>query len=453
MKKTALHFVCWMISSQLLSQSWVQIGDLNNTPRVMLNDTVSGKLLVSGNFRFNGTDTLDGFFAYDGSAFSSFGRRRYECTHLDCNPAFMIARFKEQIYFSGGSLTSIDGVSVNGIGQWDGSKWSAAMPGLYNKETAVPFLDGYCVHDGNFYGVGFFRTAEGDTCNSVARWDGERWTGLDFPPYSDNSLPRVSSAIFYQDQLYVAGNFSWELGGGGDIARLDSTGWQMVGGGLRGGQAFVSDMKVYKGELYVCGYFRKADGNIGNGIMRWDGHQWKDVGEGFCTPSVLLTSMEVFEGKLYVVGIFNCEATEFSASNIATWDGERWWGFGNSVFNNKISYIATYKGEIYVGGGFTEVDGQPLKFFAKWGSDKPVPDPAQAGLKLWPNPTSDMLHLDAPGPIGSLRVYDALGRDMGYRATLGEEAMLDVSQLPPGWYLLSAVLKDGGRAVATFIKI
>jgi len=451
MKKTALHFMCCMISCQLFCQNWVQVGNLNGHPRVMLNDTFSGQLLISGNFRLNGTDTLDGFFAYDGSNFISFGRR-YDCVHFGCTPAFLIARYDEQLYFSGPSLTIIDGVPVKGIGQWDGTTWLDAMPGLEYGDRN-PVLDNYYIHEGNFYGVGAFRTAEGDTCNSVAYWDGERWTGLDFPPYSDNSLPRVTSVIFYQGQLYVAGNFSWELGGGGDIARLGSAGWEMVGGGLKGGQALVSDVTVYKGELYICGYFRKIDGNVGNAIMRWDGQQWKEVGAGFCTASVILFDMAVIDDKLIVVGNFDCETTGFSARNIATWDGERWCSFGNSYFNNGIGVISEYSGEIYIGGGFTQIDGQSVKYFAKWVGDhstdtcsapiSAAPEPTTAGFSLWPNPATDLLQVRSPAPIESVWVFDALGREVYQKSVSGERVSVPVGDLAAGLYFV--VVRAGGK--------
>jgi hypothetical protein len=452
MQKTAFLFVCWMISCQLYSQNWVQVGDLNGPPRVMLNDTFSGKLLVSGNFRLNGTDTLDGFFAYDGTTFTSFGRR-FDCVYFGCTPAFMIARYEEQLYFSGPSLTIIDGVPVNGIGRWDGETWSDAMQGLYYTDDNDPYLDNYCIHEGDFYGVGAFRTAEGDTCNSVARWDGERWTGLDFPPYSDNSLPRVTSVIFYQDQLYVAGNFSWELGGGGDVARLNSTGWQMVGGGLRGGQALVSDVEVYKGELYICGYFRKIDGNVGNGIMRWDGQQWKEVGGSLCSPSHITRGMTVHDGKLLLYGIFNCVGDGLPVNNIAAWDGERWCSFGNSTFDNSVSRLVEYNGDIYIGGGFVEIDDQPVKYFAKWVGDHatdtcsaPVsstPEPRHEGFGVWPNPATDLLQVQAPAPMEALWVHDAQGREVLRPVVSGERASVSVEHLPVGLYFVS--LRAGGK--------
>ena len=431
-----------------MSQNWAQIGNLNNTPRVFLNDTISDLLYISGNFRFNGTDTIDGFCSFNGQVFKSLGRRQ-DCSHYGCDPAFLIARYGNYLYFSGPNLIRIDSVVVTGIAQFDGLEWRDGLLGLA-RSGDNPWLDSYYIHDSLFYGVGAFRTADGDTCNSVAYWNGQKWTGLGFLPWSDNTTPRVTNVIFYQNQLYVGGNFSWEGSGGADIATLDSTGWHMVGGGVYGGSANVFDMEVYKNELYICGYFSKWDGNVGNKIMRWNGITWKEVGAGFCSPNITPTDMAVIGNKLYVVGNFDCVENDISASKIATWDGERWCSLGQSFFNNTITGIIEYHDEIYVGGGFTEVDGQPCSYFAKWVGDEstnicsdpisaaPVPQIAKEQLPLWPNPVTDILRIPVSQPVAVIQVYDGVGREItGLSSTISAGAVqLDVAMLPAGLYFI-----------------
>lgn len=78
-------------------------------------------------------------------------------------------------------------------------------------------------------------------------------------------------------------------------------------------------------------------------------------------------------------------------------------------------------------------------------------------LAVSPNPAGHFLRVSLSQPVTDMQVFSVTGQNMGGRAAILSsgtlEAVLDVSQLPPGWYLLSAVLKDGGRAVATFIKV
>lgn len=461
-----LTFLLCCISGSVAAQNWQQVGNLNRFgPDVMYVDSLTGLMFASLHSRFNGADTINGIFTFDGSTIKSLAKDR-NCGNVDCGPALFLTRYGDDIYYSGTGLLRIDSIPLNGIGRWDGEEWHAGLPGLGGNDFDYnPYIDGHCIHDGKLYVSGQFRTADGDTCNSVAHWDGVQWTGLNFPTHGwVPGVPRVHHVFFYKGVLHAAGNFYVFLDGEwvSDIVWYDGANWHALGGGLKGGGADVWDWAIYKDELYVCGYFRAIDGNAGNKIMRWDGQQWKDVGGGLCYPFETARGMRVHDGRLLVHGIFHCVGNGIPASCIAAWDGERWCSFGNSVFDNAISELAVYKGDIYIGGGFTEVDGQPLKFFAKWVGDlststcsEPVstqPEPTTLSLKLWPNPTSDMLHLDAPGTIESLRVYDALGRDMGHCTSLSEEATLDVSQLPPGWYLLSAVLSDGRMLVSGFVK-
>ena len=163
--------------------------------------------------------------------------------------------------------------------------------------------------------------------------------------------------------------------------------------------------------------------------------------------------MTVHKDKLYVVGIFDCVDNDFLANNIATWDGERWCNLGDSYFNNTISCIASYKGEIYVGGGFTKVDGQPCSFFAKYIGNhatdtcsapiSSAPEPTTQGFSLWPNPATDLLQIEAPARIEAVWVHDAQGREVLRPLASGERISVSVEQLPAGLYFVS--LRAGGK--------
>ena len=422
----------------------------------MFNDNTTGFLFVSCQSRFNGTDTINGIFTYDGSELVPLAKERYGCGNVSCGPALFLTRYAGDIYYSGPNLKRIDSTSLNGIGKWDGEKWAAGLPGLYRDEDDPPFIDGHCIHDGKLYASGAFRTAEGDTCNSVAFWDGQHWTGLNFP--GDGFLeetPRVHHVFFYKNELYAAGNFYVKVDGEWvhDIVRYDGANWHAVGGGLKGGLATIWDWAIYKDELYICGYFRNTDGNVGNKIMRWDGQQWKDVGGGICNPGAVAHGLAVIDGKLLLGGIFDCVGNGLPVSNIAAWDGERWCSFGNSTFDNSIAEMAEYKGELYIGGGFREIDGQPCRYFARYIGDhstdtcstpiSAAPEPSKNGFSLSPNPASDMLDLQAPSPIESVWIYDATGREVLRRGVSGSRASVSVGELPEGLYFVS--VRAGGR--------
>lgn len=59
-----------------------------------------------------------------------------------------------------------------------------------------------------------------------------------------------------------------------------------------------------------------------------------------------------------------------------------------------------------------------------------------AALRVWPSPTTDVLHIEGVGPDAWVRVVDALGRSHAVRRFTGTPAGLDVSTLPDGHYRL-----------------
>ena len=469
MKKYILIFLLCQIIVPAFGQSWIQIADFNRPPRGLFSDSIGGNLYIGGNFKWSGADTLNGVCFWDGLQIHKMKDGICDGGWNACDPFLMINRYRDKIYV-GGPMSFVDTVPANGMVAWDGQNWSTVGDNsLLTHTNSASWVLSTLVHDDKLFTVGYFRTAGGDTCNSLALWDGEHWKNLGFPPRPPAiSLPFLNAMAFYKNELYVGGNTENLIDGNFnmDIARFDGVKWKQVGNGLLGGFADVSDMVVYKDELYVCGYFRKIDGNTGNKIMRWDGQQWKEVGGGLCSPGDIPTDMMVYDGKLYVVGIFNCVGDGLPVSNIAVWDGLNWCSLGNSVFDNKLSCIAAYKGEIYVGGGFEKVDGQPCKYFAKWVGDhatdtcstlvSKVLERPENQINIFPNPAGDALRIRLPQALGKIEIFNTTGQNLGGKisphSSGDTETELDISQLPSGWYLLDVTLKDGTRISAGFVK-
>jgi hypothetical protein len=460
------------LSLMLNAQEWQQIGKFNRPPTCIFNDTIDNLLYVGGDFKFNGTDTLNGISFYDGITFNPMLQGRMDvCGNVNCSNLAYINRYKNEIYV-GFVGDQISGVPVQGVAKWDGDNWSTVgNPGLFYSPYTIPYLNGSFQKDSLLYCVGFFRSAGGDTCNSVAIWDGTKWKGMPFILNINGDIPVLKSITYYKGEWYVSGNNYTILDGAenDDIARFDGTAWHSVGGGMRGGDSFIEDMVVYKDELYVCGYFAKNAGNKGNKIMRWDGNQWKEVGGGLCSPFDIATDMMVYQDKLYVVGIFNCVGNGLPASDIAVWDGEKWCSLGNSIFDNKLNCIGNYKDEIYVGGGFTIINGQPSRYFAKYIGDHST-DTCQAvisgvsdlearpGLELAPNPAQDYLNLqleNSPAPIESIEILDAAGRNcsqlIDWKTTDYSTGQLHIQRLPAGWYCVRVRCADR-VLVGRFVK-
>jgi len=78
---------------------------------------------------------------------------------------------------------------------------------------------------------------------------------------------------------------------------------------------------------------------------------------------------------------------------------------------------------------------------------------AQANLKIWPNPASEVLyiHLPGAGPQGRFRLVDILGRTVReFAASPGDTTyILPLEGVPAGWYAL--VYEEGGRRLALIV--
>jgi len=57
-------------------------------------------------------------------------------------------------------------------------------------------------------------------------------------------------------------------------------------------------------------------------------------------------------------------------------------------------------------------------------------------VSLWPNPASDVFHVEAKKEMSGLAVYDLRGRLLFTNAASGTSAQIEVSGLSPGMYLL-----------------
>ena len=189
-------------------------------------------------------------------------------------------------------------------------------------------------------------------------------------------------------------------------------------------------------------------GNAGNGIMRWDGSAFHPVGDGLQGENnnnqqlVGAGELEVHDGKLWACGSFSF-AGHVPTPGIASWDGVRWCGLppGPNLHVNAIEffhdtlfvapYVLLYGVDVnsaakFVGTSYTD------SCSAAVGVEEPR-DGASA-IHIWPNPTSDVIHMNNPRS-GRVSITDATGRQV-MAASLPANGTLDVSALASGCYML-----------------
>jgi hypothetical protein len=68
MKKTIIQLLLLFTSFDCSGQSWEQVGDFNK-PSInrVFYDSITQLMFISSKSRFNGPDTVDGFFSFDGA--------------------------------------------------------------------------------------------------------------------------------------------------------------------------------------------------------------------------------------------------------------------------------------------------------------------------------------------------------------------------------------------------
>ncbi|MCL5950551.1 MAG: hypothetical protein M1132_02345 [Chloroflexi bacterium] len=119
------------------------------------------------------------------------------------------------------------------------------------------------------------------------------------------------------------------------------------------------------GNVYVGGRFHAAGDISVNRIAEWNGSSWSSLGFGF---SGVVRALAVDNsGALYAGGWFSylcgdltCNsATNIAMNHLAKWNGSSWVSIGNGVNDVVFALVVDSGGNLYAGGGFTGVCGNP----------------------------------------------------------------------------------------------
>lgn len=195
--------------------------------------------------------------------------------------------------------------------------------------------------DGKLY-VAWFGSA------FVSAWDGSKWERLGHGPEGT----RVNVLLPTGLGLFAGGEFAW--------ARVRTR--PELGYISRG--AYAGPELSHKQAGIACL----------NNVGRWNGSEWLPLGEGiqaFEHEDALVFAMDYTNGVLYVGGRFQYAGGR-PASNIAAWDGQRWFPLGEGVTGpsgksgGTVYALAIHGDHLYVGGEFAMAGGKPAVNFARW---------------------------------------------------------------------------------------
>jgi trimeric autotransporter adhesin len=279
--------------------------------------------------------------------------------------------------YAGGDFTTAGGQEVNSIAKWDGSKWSALGTGMMDGSVlALTVFDDGSVSGPALYAGGFFTTAGGQV-NRIAKWNGSTWSALGTG--MNNSV--LALTVFDDGSvsgpaLYAGGTFTTAGGQVNRIAKWDGNTWSALDGGMDDAVLALTvfdDGSESGPALYAGGTFDNAGGQAAKRIAKWDGSTWSSLGTGVNNTVRALTVFDdgsVSGPALYAGGFFTAAGGK-PASNIAKWDGSTWSALGAGVDNNVDALTVFDDGSVsgpalYAGGFFNIAGGLPANHIAKW---------------------------------------------------------------------------------------
>jgi len=212
---------------------------------------------------------------------------------------------------------------------------------------------------GYLYVGGDFIYLNNQQVNGVAIWNSQKWdslgSGLAWPTYAITK---------FNGELFGAGAVQ------GGIKQWNGNQWQSLTGGDIGGNGIVLSMLVFNNELYVGGMFANAGGIPTNSLAKWNGSTWSAVNSfpnnNFGGALNRISAMAIYNNELYVGGSFADSLG--TPMHIAKLSGNKWMNVANGIIGNlsEVFSFATYKNELYAAGYFKQNEGNPGNHIARW---------------------------------------------------------------------------------------
>jgi len=186
----------------------------------------------------------------------------------------------------------------------------------------------------------------------AAAWDGQTWLDLN----TQQSWPdqAVLSSTTFAGHIVVGGRFT-SIGGESalNVASWDGAGWHSLGNGIGRSDSGerVSALFEYEGDLFAGGILSEVDGVPIRAMAAWNGTSWRTL------PGEVMDSVSGFGryGSSLVI----------AGDEVALWDGESFTRLEGLGTGNVFAAVE-YRGDLIVGGSFTEAGGAAAFGIARW---------------------------------------------------------------------------------------
>ena len=308
-------------------------------------------MYVGGTFTHIGTQAFSRIARWDGTQWNSLGGG------VDFE-VVAVAVHGSDVY-AGGHIHGGPQQWQAKISRWNGSSWQDLAGSVSGEVDAIE------VWNGDVYVSGRFTMLGGVTLNGIGRWDGA-WH--DVAGGMSGDLGSVFCLEAGDDALYAGGRFEYAGGVAAlRIAKWNGVSWAPLGDGLILHPFTIS---VDGNKVYAGGVLNTAGGIAVNGVAMWDGTQWHALGDG-----VILSpySSIVIDHHVYFGGNF-VDAGGQDINYLAKWDGFSWYPLGSGVRGNanRVTALATDGDYLYAGGEFVIAGEKASVSFAKWDLTDPV---------------------------------------------------------------------------------
>ena len=287
--------------------------------------------------------------------------RNWEFIGRADNPVLSITYYSGTVY-AGGSFTDINGVSLAGIGKWNGTTWSAMGSGASGGAVAALLSDG----TGNIYATGAF-TSMGGVANTarIAKWNGTTWSALGTGLASGQGTALILDGA---GNLWTGGTFS---GAGGVantafIAKWNGSTWSSVGVFNNSVLSFAYNINT--DVLYVGGDFSTIDSVSFVRVAMYVSATWQTMADGL-NGAVNALAIDL-DSNVVAGGAFTDAGGYSSGDRVAVFVDGEWQPLSNGggVDNTVNTLLVLATGSIIAGGSFNNagaINCQSIAIFCK----------------------------------------------------------------------------------------
>jgi trimeric autotransporter adhesin len=440
----ALYFMNFMNFQLTLAQAWAPVG--NGITGSDVNTTwalcsFDSVIYAGGWFDTAGGIAINSLSQWNGSSWDSVSAN----TNGFINAMLV---YNGKLYV-GGQFYYMGGVAASDIAMWNGTNWMPVGAGLKGGDYGVFAMAEY---QGSLYVAGSFDSSGTQAIRYIAKWNDTVWSAIGSPISAIDEDDGIFTLAVYNGQLYMGGDFV--LTGGTNMAAWNGTTMSTVDGGTTG---YVYSLAVYNGVLYAGGMMTQAGAIQVNCIGIWDGANWSSPDTGIWGENgwAIVSSLAVYNGELYAGGYFDTVNGQ-PMNCIAKWNGSSWSSVGSGINEGgSIDGMAVYDDALYVGGGFDSAGGVYAKNIARWTDIASIAELSDNNtIRVYPNPANTILSIEMSSTHKGMNytIFNELGQQVeSGKLNSSQYTPINVSTYTSGIYLVN--VSDGGRQFSTkFIK-